>query len=78
MRALKIAGIVVLGVWMVLITWRVEHLVHVAEVTCNFAQAVYGRIEPTKIGLGREYLCPWATVIFDDREEAPSPKPNSN
>jgi hypothetical protein len=44
MRALTIAAMAVLALWMGYLTWRVEHLNKVADATCAYAYAAEKRM----------------------------------
>lgn len=44
MRALKIVSVIVIGVWMAWITWRIEQIRYIATQACGLAFAANERI----------------------------------
>ncbi len=76
MRALKIAGTVLLGLWMAWITWRIEQVRETAEITCDFATAAAFRAGEMTGAHPRQ--CPWVIDVFIDNVVPSDPAANSN
>jgi hypothetical protein len=54
-RAFKIAGIVVVGLWMAYVTWRLQIIDSKAETACAWAYSV---ANPTPKGQDTQIFCP--------------------
>lgn len=56
MKALKIVGIVVLGLWLAYLTWRVEYSIRIAHGACVDANLALK--QSTKPGNDILFFCP--------------------
>jgi hypothetical protein len=61
MRTIQIAALVVAGLWMAFITWRVERIASISETACAYA---YVAANPQKPGEEQLIFCPINQVAY--------------
>jgi hypothetical protein len=71
MRALKIAGIVILAIWMAFTSWRLEYAIRTAEAACNVAlvAGMNNSNRTAKSGLP----CPMVVIDYMDDKKVTAP-----